>query len=136
MNDSKKAAIALGMNTLAFTVCFASWMAYSILIAHLVKTGEFQWTAGQIGALIAVPILTGSLMRLPIGILTDLFGGRVVYTLLMLVSAIPMYATKPHARQVFVHLGHRRISLSHAENRKVHLQKTISRRVLAIALRN
>jgi len=91
MNDSKKAAIALGMNTLAFTVCFASWMAYSILIAYLVKTGEFQWTAGQIGALIAVPILTGSLMRLPIGILTDLFGGRVVYTLLMLVSAIPMY---------------------------------------------
>jgi len=56
-----------------------------------VNTGQFEWSAAQIGALVAVPVLTGSILRLPMGILTDMFGGRIVYGLLMLVSAIPMY---------------------------------------------
>lgn len=43
------------------------------------------------GMLIGIPVLTGSLMRLPLGMLTDRFGGRPVYTILMLISAIPMF---------------------------------------------
>ncbi len=91
MKENSKAIVVLTMNTLAFSICFAAWLCYSVLIAYLVTTGEFQWNAGQIGTLIAIPILTGSLLRFPIGIFTDRFGGRSVYVALMLLSAIPMY---------------------------------------------
>lgn len=47
--------------------------------------------AAQMGMLIGIPVLTGSIMRLPLAVLTDNFGGRPVYALLMLFSAIPMY---------------------------------------------
>lgn len=91
MSDTKKAWTVLITNTAAFTVCFACWMCYSILLAHLVNAGEFNWSAAQIGSLMAVPLLTGSLVRLPLGVLTDKYGGRIVFTLLMVLSAIPMY---------------------------------------------
>ncbi len=79
------------MNTGAFAICFACWMCYSILLAHLVNVGEFSWSAAQMGSLMAVPLLTGSLARLPLGVLTDKYGGRIVFTGLMAISAIPMF---------------------------------------------
>ncbi len=41
--------------------------------------------------LIATPILTGSLVRLPVGMLTDKFGGRIVYFVLMCAMLIPLW---------------------------------------------
>ena len=91
MADRAKAIQVLTMNTLAFTFCFACWMLNGVLVTFLVENGIFNFTESQIGWLIGIPVLTGSLMRLPVGILTDRFGGRPVFTLLMLISAIPMY---------------------------------------------
>ncbi|MCU7904376.1 MAG: NarK/NasA family nitrate transporter [Candidatus Thiodiazotropha sp. (ex Epidulcina cf. delphinae)] len=79
----------LTMNTLAFTACFAVWVMFSIIgipIKELLMLNETQF-----GILIATPILTGSLMRLPVGILTDKFGGRIVYFILMLATILPLY---------------------------------------------
>lgn len=81
----------LALNTIAFTVCFAVWMLNGVLVTFLVENGVFDWDAAQMGTLIGIPVLTGSLMRLPVGMLTDRFGGRPVYTLLMLFSAVPMF---------------------------------------------
>lgn len=81
----------LALNTIAFTVCFACWMLNGVLVTFLVENGVFEWDAAQMGTLIGIPVLTGSLMRLPVGMLTDRFGGRPVYTALMLLCAIPMY---------------------------------------------
>ena len=81
----------LTLNTIAFTVCFAAWMLNGVLVTFLVENGLFEWDAAQMGTLIGIPVLTGSLMRLPVGMLTDRFGGRPIYTLLMLFSAIPMF---------------------------------------------
>lgn len=91
MSDRAKAASVLTMNTLAFTVCFACWMMNGVLITFLVESGAFRWTESQMGWLIGIPVLTGSLVRLPLGILTDKYGGRHVYGVLMLVSAVFMY---------------------------------------------
>lgn len=91
MSDNAKAISVLTMNTLAFTVCFAAWMMNGVLITFLVEHGVFRWTESQVGWLIGIPVLTGSLVRLPLGILTDKYGGRNVYALLMLISAVPMY---------------------------------------------
>jgi MFS transporter, NNP family, nitrate/nitrite transporter len=91
MNESSKAVRVLILNTLAFTVCFAAWMANGVLATFLVDNGLERWDKVQLGWLIGVPVLTGSVLRLPVGVLTDKYGGRKVYALLMLLSAVPMW---------------------------------------------
>ena len=91
MFQDKKATIVLTMNTLAFTVCFAVWMMNGVLVTFLIDNGLFNWDKSQIGWLIGIPVLTGALIRLPVGILTDKYGGRIVYTILMLVAAVATY---------------------------------------------
>jgi len=87
MSESRKAYSVLAMNRLAFTVCFAVWTMNGVLVTHLVTTGAFDWSSLQIGVLMATPVLTGSLLRLPVGLLTDRYGGRPVYFVLMLLAA-------------------------------------------------
>jgi NNP family nitrate/nitrite transporter-like MFS transporter len=82
----------LGASTLAFAVCFAAWTMNGVLVTYLVDQGVFTWTESEVGLLIGIPILTGSLMRLPLGVLTDRLGGRWVFTALMLLSALPLLA--------------------------------------------
>ena len=91
MQERNKANTVLALNTIAFTVCFAAWMLNGVLVTFLVDNRIFDWNAAQMGMMIGIPVLTGSIMRLPLGVLTDKFGGRPVYALLMLFSAIPMY---------------------------------------------
>ncbi|MBS7231364.1 NarK/NasA family nitrate transporter [Flavobacterium psychroterrae] len=81
----------LFLNTLAFTVCFACWTLNGVLVTFLVDNGIFHWSIVQVGWLLGIPILTGSIMRLPIGILTDKFGGKYVFSLLLLLSSIPLF---------------------------------------------
>lgn len=81
----------LFFNTLAFTVCFAAWMLNGVLVTFLIDNGLYAWSKTQMGWLIGIPVLTGSILRLPVGMLTDKFGGRYVFPALMLISAIPMY---------------------------------------------
>jgi NNP family nitrate/nitrite transporter-like MFS transporter len=81
----------LAVNTFVFTVCFASWMLYGVLITFLVDNGLHRWDPAQMGWLIGIPVLTGSIFRLPLGVATDHWGGRPVLGLLLLASAVPMF---------------------------------------------
>ena len=81
----------LFFNTLAFTLCFAAWMLNGVLVTYLVDHSVFDWSTVQVGWLLGIPVLTGSIFRLPLGILTDRYGGKWVFTLLLLVAAVPMY---------------------------------------------
>ena len=78
-------------NTLAFTVCFAVWMLNGVLITFLTSNQIFDWGAIEIGWLMGTPVLTGAIFRLPAGILTDKFGGKPIFTLLLIFCAIPMF---------------------------------------------
>ena len=91
MMERSKAVSVLTLNTLAFTVCFACWMMNGVLVTFLVENGIFQWDNVKVGWLIGIPVLTASVVRLPVGLLTDRYGGKIVYALVMLVSAVPMY---------------------------------------------
>ncbi len=82
----------LVLNTLAFTVCFAVWMFNGVMVTFLVDHSVFDWGPVEIGWLLGIPVLTGSIFRLPMGILTDRFGGRWIYGGLLIFCAIPMYA--------------------------------------------
>ena len=81
----------LFLNTLAFTICFACWTLNGVLVTFLVDNGIFKWSVVQVGWLLGIPILTGSIMRLPIGILTDKFGGKYVFSFLLLLCSIPLF---------------------------------------------
>jgi len=91
MTEQGKATVVLTANTIAFAICFACWMMNAVLITFLTTNGIFDWTSGQVGMLLATPVLTGSLMRLPAGMLADRFGGRIVYTVLMLLAATALF---------------------------------------------
>jgi NNP family nitrate/nitrite transporter-like MFS transporter len=77
---------ALWMSTIAFTVCFAVWTIFSIIGIQIKQDLGLNET--QFGLLVGTPILTGSLIRLILGIWTDQYGGRLVYTAVMLSAAI------------------------------------------------
>lgn len=79
------------MNTLAFTVCFAAWMLNGVLVTFLAVNQIFKWSATEIGWLLGIPVLTGSIFRLSAGLLTDKYGGKPIFTALLILSAIPMY---------------------------------------------
>jgi len=80
---------ALTASTLAFTVCFAVWTIFSIIGLSIQE--ELGLTDTQFGILIATPILTGSLSRIFLGIWTDQFGGRRVYSIVMVLTAIAVW---------------------------------------------
>ncbi len=71
----------LVVSTLAFTVCFMVWMMFGVIGIPLKKT--LGLNATEFGLLTATPVLTGSLIRVPLGIWTDRWGGRIVMALLM-----------------------------------------------------
>ncbi len=79
----------LTMNTVAFAVNFAVWTMFSVIGIKI--KGELGLSETEFGLLVATPILTGSLVRLPLGLMTDRFGGRIVYFIQMLLVAIPTY---------------------------------------------
>jgi MFS transporter, NNP family, nitrate/nitrite transporter len=79
----------LSISTLAFTVCFAVWVMFSI-IGIPIKT-SLGLNETEFGLLAATPILSGSLIRLPLGMWTDRYGGRIVFLILMLCTVLPVY---------------------------------------------
>nr|WP_307731317.1 MFS transporter [Massilia agilis] len=83
-------------STFAFTICFAVWMMFAVL-GIPIKT-QLGLNETQFGLLAATPVLTGSLVRVPLGIWTDRYGGRIVLFVLMLSAVIPValisYATE------------------------------------------
>ena len=80
--------LQLGLATVSFAVCFTAWGLISAFAPRFREL--FHLTASETALLVAVPVLLGSLARLPMGILADRFGGRAVFALLALVVAVPV----------------------------------------------
>ena len=81
----------LFFNTLAFTFCFGTWMINGVLVTYLIENQVFDWGPIEVGWLMGIPVLTGSIFRLPVGILTDKYGGKPVFTGLLLLCSIPLF---------------------------------------------
>jgi NNP family nitrate/nitrite transporter-like MFS transporter len=80
---------ALITSTLSFTVCFAVWTIFSI-IGIKIKS-ELSLNDTEFGLLVATPILMGSVSRVFLGVLTDRYGGRIIFTLLMLIASMMVW---------------------------------------------
>ena len=80
---------ALALATISFGLSFAAWGLVGGLAS--VFTDLYALTASQTALLVALPVLLGSLARLPMGMLTDRFGGRLVFTALLVFSSVAAF---------------------------------------------
>ncbi|HRQ21812.1 MAG TPA: nitrate/nitrite transporter [Anaerolineales bacterium] len=87
--NQKNETNVLALSTIGFTLMFAVWLMFGVLGIPIRK--ELGLTDVQLSWLAAIAILNGSLWRLLFGILADRFGGRKVFTLLVLATIIPSY---------------------------------------------
>src|SRR6516162_8466950 len=91
-DGTQKASCAkwqLALGTISFTVCFAAWGLISAFAPRFRES--FHLSATETAFLVAVPVLLGSLMRIVTGMLADRFGGRLIFTLLMMIVAVPAF---------------------------------------------
>ncbi len=103
MNDirAKDQYRALGLSTFAFTVCFAVWTIFSIIGVSIKQ--ELGLSDTQFGLLVATPILTGSICRIFLGIWTEKYGGRIVFPLQMLITAVAVWLlTTVHTYELYL----------------------------------
>jgi NNP family nitrate/nitrite transporter-like MFS transporter len=101
MTKKGQALSVLIVSTFAFTVCFMVWMMFAVIGIPIKKALDLNST--QFGLLMATPVLTGSLIRVPLGIWTDRFGGRIVMALLM-ASTVPAIWLMSYATQYWHYL--------------------------------
>ncbi len=86
---SKEQISVLSVSTLAFTICFAVWMVFAIIGVPIKEQLGLNET--EFGLLTSMPVLVGSLIRLPLGLWGDRFGGRLIFFLVMIATVIPIY---------------------------------------------
>lgn len=78
----------LVLATLGFAVNFWAWALLSPLGPRFKELLELS--GGQQALLVAVPVLVGSLGRIPVGALTDRFGGRVMFPIVSAATIVPV----------------------------------------------
>ena len=88
--DEPRARVQLSAATVAFTVCFYAWALLGPLGPDL--QDELALSDFELSVVVAVPVLLGSLMRIPLGALADRYGGRRVFTALLAYTPLPLVA--------------------------------------------
>jgi NNP family nitrate/nitrite transporter-like MFS transporter len=77
----------LALVTIAFAISFSVWGLISALAPQFKEL--YKLSTFETSVMIAIPVILGSLFRLPIGILADRYGGRLVFSALLAFSIIP-----------------------------------------------
>jgi len=90
LGRARKAWSVLIVSTLAFTVSFMVWMMFAVIGIPIRKMLDLNAT--EFGLLTAMPVLSGSLIRVPLGIWTDKYGGRIVMAVLLAISVPAIWA--------------------------------------------
>jgi MFS transporter, NNP family, nitrate/nitrite transporter len=88
MKNTNGQTSVLVLSTVSMIVSFTVWSVFAPIATEIQKIYELSITQKSI--LIATPVLLGSLMRIPMGILTDRYGGRRIFVLTMLLLILPM----------------------------------------------
>jgi NNP family nitrate/nitrite transporter-like MFS transporter len=90
--------VTLAVTTWAFVVCFAVWLMFGVTGIPIRR--ELGLNGLEFGLLTSTPVLTGALFRLPLGVWTDRFGGRIVMLVLLVVGAVPLWLSS-YANQLW-----------------------------------
>lgn len=87
MENQSSPTTQLTLGTGAFALCFAVFGSLSAMMPILSK--QMHLTPIQKSVAVAIPVLLGSLGRIPLGMLTDRFGGRIVFSTVMFLTILP-----------------------------------------------
>lgn len=81
----------LALATVGFAVNFWAWALLSPLGPLFRTTGSLgKLSEADVALLVAVPVIVGSLGRIPIGAMTDRFGGRVMFPIVSAATIVPV----------------------------------------------
>ena len=75
----------LALATVAFAVCFSAWGMLAPIGPDL--QDELGLSDTELAVMVSVPVVLGSLLRIPLGLVTDRIGGRAVFTVMLFYSA-------------------------------------------------
>src|SRR5512140_2690946 len=89
MQENSSSRLQLALGTGAFALCFAVFGTMSAMMPILSK--QMHLSPMQKSIAVAVPVLLGSLGRIPLGMLTDRYGGRIVFSVVMFLSIVPAF---------------------------------------------
>ena len=89
MQQASNPKLQLGLSTGAFALCFAVFGTMSAMMPMLSR--QMHLTSVEKSIAVALPVLLGSLGRIPLGMLTDRFGGRIIFSIVMVLSIIPAF---------------------------------------------
>jgi NNP family nitrate/nitrite transporter-like MFS transporter len=89
--DTRRPALMLALATVGFAVNFWAWALLSPLGPRFKEL--LGLSAAQQALLVAVPVIVGSVGRIPVGALTDRFGGRVMFPLISAATIVPVLVT-------------------------------------------
>jgi MFS transporter, NNP family, nitrate/nitrite transporter len=84
----RRAYVMLGMATAGFALTFWAWALLSPLGAHFKQA--LGLTSFQQALLVAVPVIVGALGRIPVGALTDRYGGRIMFPVISFAAIVPV----------------------------------------------
>ncbi len=87
-NGARTAWVQLWIATLAFTICFYGWTLYGPLAPQLQR--DLGLSGLQMAWLVAIPVIMGSIMRIPLGYLSQRYGGKGVFIWLMILLLFPL----------------------------------------------
>jgi MFS transporter, NNP family, nitrate/nitrite transporter len=85
---ARQRTLMLALATVGFTVNFWAWALLSPLAPKF--KDALDLTSFQQALLVAVPVVVGSLGRIPVGAMTDRFGGRIMFPLVSLTTIVPV----------------------------------------------
>lgn len=85
----KKPGIQLTLQTSSLFVGFMVWVLISSLMPYI--TADIPLTSGQGSIVTAIPVILGSLMRIPIGFYADRFGARIIFIISFLILLFPVF---------------------------------------------
>ena len=89
MAESRARLTVLVLSTVAFILSFAAWLMFGVLGVKI--RDEFGLSEQAFGWLGTIVLLNGAIWRLPLGMLADLWGGRITMLALLVVSAIAAF---------------------------------------------
>jgi MFS transporter, NNP family, nitrate/nitrite transporter len=85
---TRRPALMLTLATIGFAVNFWAWALVSPLGPGLKES--LGLTSFQQALVVAVPVIVGALGRIPVGALTDRYGGRVMFPVVSLTAVLPV----------------------------------------------
>ncbi len=88
LKSTKEAYFALTLATLALIINFWAWTLLSPL--GVKYAAELSLDPAKLSLLLAVPVIIGSLGRIVLGMLTDRFGGRIMFSVVCLLTSLPV----------------------------------------------